>query len=305
MHFIFCVSGFSGVGKDEFCRRLVQKHGAIHTGLADPAKRHMADIYGFTREQLFGPSSFRNAGDPRYPKTLTTQLGAKPANREDLLLDASEDHYTNPGKTWWYFDLTPSTNVGNLGMIVVWGVSVMIGSEKLPSKRMGDLCMRVFFEETDPRFFLSPREALQLYCDQMNQLYLCTWVRHGVDTHRKLSDAPGGTVKFTYDRMVGMTPNPFPHIAGKDVITCFSDFRHIHEMEYVMEAEEKFKDFKAILIRVKRPGIEKPPFNHRSEVEQSTIPDGEFHFVVNNDGNIEDLYARVDDIVAMVKAGTA
>jgi hypothetical protein len=48
---------------------------------------------------------------------------------------------------------------------------------------------------------------------------------------------------------------------------------------------------------VKRKGIEKPPFNHRSETEQTEIADNEFNYVINNDGTIKDLHEKVDHII--------
>lgn len=311
---MICVSGFSGTGKDEFCRRLVEGHGAVHTGLADPAKRHMADIYGFTRDQLFGPSQMRNAGDPRYPKTVITEIGARPAEKSDLLLDKNSDRYTDPEKNWWCAETDlASPNRLFENMTVVWGdpPCVMLGSESLPAKRLDKTRVQIFFGDTDPRFFLSPREALQLYCDLMNQLYLCTWVRAGVDVHRKLAEwgdqefSGGAKLRWVYDRMEGLKPNDGSRFSdGGDVITCFSDFRHWHEIRYVREAERNLaegEDFKAVLIRVKRPGVEKPPFNHRSETEQATIPDSEFDYVVDNNDTISGLHAVVDTIVSQVK----
>lgn len=313
---MFCVSGFSGTGKDEFCRRLVEGHGAVHTGLADPAKRHMADIYGFTRDQLFGPSQMRNAGDPRYPKTAITKAGARLADRSELL-DANGDD-VDPEKIWWCadLDLTDKTEIRNL--VMAPSDSACAGKKLFQSKKLGGTRVRIFFEDTNPMFFLSPREALQKYCDLMNQMYLCTWVQAGVELHRKLAVLKDVIVAdnqisrpiYAYDRMFGLMPNKsgigteavFHREATRDVITCFSDFRHRHEINYVHEiADGERGDFKAVLIRVKRPGVEKPPFNHRSETEQATIPDSEFDYVVDNNDTVSSLHAMVDTIVSQVK----
>jgi len=334
MHFMFCVSGFSGTGKDEFCRRLVEKHSAVHTGLADPAKRHMADVYGFSRDQLFGPSHMRNAGDPRYPKTFLTESGARPAEGSELLLDTSEDSYTDPEKTWWCADFTSRDQLNQEAgpmhdLTIVWNAeqsTVLSGSSPIPSKNLGHMRVRAFFEGTDPRFFLSPREALQKYCDLLNRMYLCTWVRAGVDLHRKLAMLRDAIIRdnqvssplYAYDRMSGLMPNEFKTAidgleidfcrpATRDVVTCFSDFRHKHEIKYVREAEHGLVEgergyFKVVLIRVKRPGVEIPPFNHRSETEQATIPDSEFDYVVDNNDTVEGLHAVADTIVEQVKA---
>lgn len=304
MHYIFCVSGFSGVGKDEFCKRLVEQYGAVHTGIADPAKRHMADVYGFSREQLFGPSHMRNAGDPRYPKNIVDQIGGRPCEPGDSC----------PGgeKNWWRADITPRmASEADMTCITGGKPIVMIGSEVIPSTHLpgAGSTIRIFFDDTDPRFFLSPRETLQKYCDLMNQMYLCTWVRAGIDVHKKLAEcgdekhSGGAKLRFAYDRMDGLRFNDGTRFAYADTVTCFSDFRHWHEIRYAREeAERSSGDFKAVLVRVKRPGIDKPPFNHRSETEQATIPDGEFDYVVDNNASVEDLHKTVDTIVEQVRS---
>jgi len=98
-HLMICVSGFSGTGKDEVAGRLVRTHGAVQTGLADPAKRHMADLYGFTEHQLFGPSSARNGGDLRYPKN-----NARGLRRSEVTAESPVDGLRGelvPGTAYW------------------------------------------------------------------------------------------------------------------------------------------------------------------------------------------------------------
>src|ERR1700690_1845482 len=97
MHFLIAVSGFSKVGKDEFCKPLIEKFKAVQIGLADPAKRHMADLYGFTEEQLFG--SLKNVGDIRYPKSYVKDLNMTPWENklpEELvgILDSNKKYWT-------------------------------------------------------------------------------------------------------------------------------------------------------------------------------------------------------------------
>ena len=288
---IFCVSGFSGTGKDEFCKQLISKHGAVQTGLVDPAKRHMIDTYGFSFNQVFGPSHYRNLGDNRYPKHIIKQLGAKPCTPEDLICDTANN------KNWWYADL-------DSGYAESMALDDILDS--LPfSKWYIDTHKsqtRYFFDDTNPNFFLSPRETLQDYCELMNSLYSDTWVRLGVEAHRKLaivSKQCGRWTKFRYkyDKLRGVVrTGPLVYSKGR-VITCFSDFRHVHEFEYMRRAKEKFGDFEPVFVRIKRPEINKPPFNHRSETEQLMIPDEDFNFVVINNGTIKQLYNKVDDIV--------
>jgi hypothetical protein len=59
--------------------------------------------------------------------------------------------------------------------------------------------------------------------------------------------------------------------------------------------------FIPVLIRVKRPSIPNPPYNHRSETEMATIPDSVFDFVVNNNGTVEDLHGFAKLILQAIK----
>lgn len=232
-HIIVCVSGWAGSGKDEFCREIVAQ-GAIHTALADPGKRHCMDTYGFTYDQLWGPSSSRNKGDYRYPKPIVKELGIDP----EFIIDA-------------------------------YGKS--------------------------PKLFLSPRETLQEYMELMNKLYADTWIRKGVDIQREL--AKGGR---NYSKQYGVEVWAIDRPEPEEFITCFSDFRHIHEHKFVKENGPK-DGYVPILVRIKRPGIESPPFAHRSETEQTKIRDAAYDFVVDNDGTIDDLHIAAQNVVRKVR----
>jgi hypothetical protein len=240
MHVMFCVSGFSGVGKDEFTSVLNNEFGAIQTGLVDPAKRHMADVYGFTEQQLFGPSAYRNKGDIRYPK---------PAFYDDCLFQKPES----------------TTYIKGL----------QLGEE---------------VKEGDPAYWLSPREALQKYCELMNTLYGNTWVRKAFEVHEQI-----GTGLYNYSKMGGLEARS-ERREGENVITVMADFRHKHEIS----AAKNLKNIKSVLVRIKSKRVPNPPFNHRSETEQAEIPDTEFDYIINNDGSIQDLHNQARDLVNRV-----
>lgn len=283
---MICILGYSGTGKDEFAKRLVESHGAIQTGLADPAKRHMADVYGFTEHQLFGPSEARNSGDLRYPKASIDELGLVPSGA------------CPPG---------PDGFVGKLKSGVhYWeynhrGTIEDAGLPYLPRK-LGEAT--IYVPEGHPKFWLSPREALQKYCELMNMMYLDTWIRKGIEIHRQLATIHDQDTKqifmlYRYERMRGVIQNDWNEENWRPFdgrfITCFADFRHWHEIRLARESSGN--GLKTILVRVKRPGIDKPPFNHRSETEQATIPDSEFDFVVDNNSDIPALHGKADEIV--------
>jgi len=306
-HIMIAFCGFSGVGKDECAGRLVRSHGAIHTGLADPAKRHMADLYGFTYEQLFGPSHFRNAGDPRYPKNVLRDNGYDPALNisgvEIMSKYGDEILYgvIRPGKMYALISARslPGTDE-------VW---VKPGWPRVPYVPL-QLGRALYFIETDhPNFFLSPREALQLYCNLMNDLYLDSWIRKGIEVQKQLTTVlreeivagePHSLMKYWYDRMIGLVEteknNTGPYIREPNptIISTFSDFRHRHEIKLARGIADTYLP---VMVRVKHPKITTPPYNHRSETEQATIPDSAFDFIIMNDGTLDELYAKVNHIV--------
>ncbi len=61
------VNGQIGSGKDTVADRFVEK-GYVKVSLADPMKRFAQEVFGFTEEQLWGPSDNRNAVDTRFHK---------------------------------------------------------------------------------------------------------------------------------------------------------------------------------------------------------------------------------------------
>lgn len=248
MHYLFGISGFAGTGKDEFCKRLVLKHGALHTGLIDPGKRVLSEIYGFTEEQLFGASKHRNGGDIRYPKTTFFE--------ESLI----------------------RTNIKNESGIYYWAKS---SESYLDSSEL--------ILEGDPKYWLSPREALQQLGELLNTLYGDTWIDKGLATHKLV--ASGG---YSYSRMGGIKKDK--SVEKQDIfISCFSDFRHHNEIKATRALDSDC--LKSVLVRIKTKRIPAPQHQHRSETEQLTIPDDSFDYVINNDGSIDQFHSMIDIII--------
>lgn len=65
---LIVLSGTAGAGKDSVAKVLVNAHGWELYSLAGPMKRFAADMFGFTDEQLYGPSKARNKPDPRWAR---------------------------------------------------------------------------------------------------------------------------------------------------------------------------------------------------------------------------------------------
>lgn len=62
---LIILCGQAGSGKDTVASFIVADHDATAIALADPMKRLAKQVFGFTEEQLWGPSEMRNAVDPR------------------------------------------------------------------------------------------------------------------------------------------------------------------------------------------------------------------------------------------------
>jgi hypothetical protein len=62
---ILLLCGDSGCGKDSAADLLVRDHNAVKIAQADPIKRIAKSLFGFSNEQLWGPSELRNAVDKR------------------------------------------------------------------------------------------------------------------------------------------------------------------------------------------------------------------------------------------------
>ena len=58
--------GQANSGKDTVAGYFVNNHNFVQVALADPLKRLGSKVFEFTEEQLWGPSEYRNALDPRY-----------------------------------------------------------------------------------------------------------------------------------------------------------------------------------------------------------------------------------------------
>lgn len=79
---IIGICGPAGSGKDTAADHLVRAHRGVKVALADPLKRYCMDAYGFSEEQLWGPSSARNKPDHRYPRKHTWKVTTDEAGVE-------------------------------------------------------------------------------------------------------------------------------------------------------------------------------------------------------------------------------
>lgn len=74
--YLIVLSGDAGAGKDSVAKILVETRGWQLYSLAGPLKRFAYDLFGFTEEQLYGPSSARNEPDPRWKRPCKVCKGS-------------------------------------------------------------------------------------------------------------------------------------------------------------------------------------------------------------------------------------
>lgn len=108
--------GEAGVGKDAVADFMVQNHGAVAIAQADPMKRLVKDVFGFSEETLWGASSLRNATDESY-RSESVRLNAL------WKLDETEA---------WVREVLPGRNDQDIEeafeMLVRWGKELITGS---------------------------------------------------------------------------------------------------------------------------------------------------------------------------------
>lgn len=62
------LSGLAGAGKDSLADVLVEEHRYRKFSLSDKMKRFCEDVFGWSEDQLWGPSKFRNEPDPTWTR---------------------------------------------------------------------------------------------------------------------------------------------------------------------------------------------------------------------------------------------
>ncbi len=90
---IIGMTGLAGSGKDTVADILVRDHAFAKVALADPLKRICKEVFQFTDEQLWGPSSMRNTPDVRY---LRGDLATRDQDPKVLALGLPREDYLTP-----------------------------------------------------------------------------------------------------------------------------------------------------------------------------------------------------------------
>lgn len=134
--------------------------------------------------------------------------------------------------------------------------------------------------------YLTARLGSQTIGDAGRSLYEDTWVDYTLNDIKKLHD----NYTWDYEDCRGSFRNVF-NFGKKNIVV--SDARYFNEIK-------KIKDMGGKTIRIKKTVVplKGKAGSHSSEVNQVAILDSYFDYIIFNDGSLEDLYRKIDEIIA-------
>lgn len=184
---IILIAGEAGSGKDTVAA-LIKKHTANSQAIAqaDPMKRFCAKVFGFTEEQLWGPSECRNAPDKKF-----TDVPECWDLAEHFITD--EPSASRPGYTYdWLREVLPTRAGATSGLgvphrqLIAWFKTLRASYANKP---------------------LTPRAVLQLLGTEWGRAVdPAMWTKHAMRTARKLLE--GGQY---YSRSAGVIDGAASH----------------------------------------------------------------------------------------------
>lgn len=256
---IIVLCGEAGSGKDTVGTYLSKTYRGVDIGLADPMKRIAHQLFGFTEDQLFGPSANRNQVDHRFD----THDG--PVGMGDRNLQNAERQLEVVANEWFPV-LFPGKDRGPIDShFALWfGECVKKAEDGLTPRFVLQTMGTEFGREIDPE----------------------VWSRYAVRTARLLLGA-----EHEYTRWHGLIRNlekrrPF------DLVTI-TDGRFANEIMNV-----KTEGGTAVHI-VREANLSKEAMTagkagHISEMGLSLVPEHFYDYELRNDGSIEHLLSRAD-----------
>lgn len=272
------ITGQAGSGKDTVADRLVKEHGFQKVALADPIKRFGYHVFGFSEEQLWGPSDKRNEMDPRFTlceiRSANVDFGSKSTtNKLSRVCDGG-----------WYVAAKSLLEYGP-----EWLQEVVPGCDV--EEQMEGLCL--WFATMGHKYpQLSPRIMLQHLGTEWGREYVNenVWVDCMLETSRRILEEGR-----PYNRKNGLGSDVTLREKDQPNGVVISDVRFMNEIKAIQEGDGK-------LIRVKRPKTDRKSTKvgityHASEEEQKQFSDEMFDIIILNDGSVKDLEEDIDEVV--------
>lgn len=243
---IIMVVGEAGSGKDTVSGMLVKHLNGVCIAQADPMKRFAAEVFGFDKDQLWGPSECRNATDTRFADLLTRNKTLRKLNSDD-------DDYVND----WIAEVIDIIDYGDpYWRLMEWGEAILKDAEN----------------------GLTPRKVLQTLGTEWGRN--CSpnmWINYAASRALKLLN--GG---HAYDQSIGLIENDNPGY-GSVIIT---DGRFRNEILAVKKLGGKvikiINPVPAKINEAELAGV----VGHKSESEQRRTPEWFFDAILVNDKSI-------------------
>jgi deoxynucleotide monophosphate kinase-like protein len=256
---IILLAGGAGSGKDTVGSYLADVDGAVTVAQADPMKRFVAEIFLFSEDQLWGPSSSRNAPDPR---TVDDKLGISNRFETHLLLLADCELFA---------EVVPKTTDRNAAVRLLkhWFERIRKG-----------------LEDGIP---VSPRLVLQtLGTEWGRRVSKNMWNEYATETCMKL--LAGG---FRYSRTEGLVEDEGQPGYHFGVITD-GRFRN----EIVLTTAKGGVAIRIDRTNPDKAAVESGGVKgHQSEIELDGIPPHFYTAIVDNNGSLKDLYQFIDQVM--------
>ena len=259
---ILGICGPAGSGKDTVASLLSHEHFRT-VALADPLKRIVRDTFDFSYQQLWGVSRLRNEPDKRYPRSHSWEM--LPPRVVSL----------NP--------------IPTLECRYSCACCGQEGERRLVSRDERDE-QWITKALNDEPCYLTPRYALQKLGTEFGRTcYPNVWVDIAMRTAKQLIETP--LVYYSQPRGLELVQSSDIQFIVNGVV--IPDVRHRNEIEAIRAGGGK-------VIRVVRPGagLQGATGKHTSETEQASIPDADFDYVLVNDGSLEDLARKAEEMLA-------
>lgn len=263
---IIGVSGQAGSGKDTVANYLVEKYHFAKIALADPIKHLGYHVFGFSQDQLWGPSDSRNGIDERYHADEQWNLALF---RLEMYGHEYVERVTG--------NKEPEFVAGGFKKLVSW-------FSWLRENYKGKLSPRVMLQTLGTEW---GRDAVGPNL----------WIDCLLRTTAILMGETDDLTPYTYDQLEGLRPRSlkgFKLPAGVVV----SDIRFENEFKQIHSAG-------GAVIRVIRPDTDASSkvlgvVGHASEAQQFDVAN--FDFILQNDKTLVDLYADVDTYMMVYNA---
>ncbi len=252
------VAGKAGSGKDSFGGRLAERYDGVCIGLADPMKRMMAELFGFTDTQLYGPSEERNRVDPGF--TLSVLL-------------STSDRFPNG---------SPGYRLSSLGPRWVQELGLRPETAEPALAAWFNACVR----QAESVGGLSPRYVLQTLGTEWGRAQDPeVWSRLAVKTGRILL---GG--EHTYTRHGGLVR--VPEKKRPPSLVVITDARFANEITNIRSAGGIVVEIRrSDAADTASTGIA----GHSSEAGLDEVPVHFYDHRYHNNGSLADLLAAADD----------